>query len=113
MEGNEQVCVPRATVPLDMDWTSWGEEEYVSVKSLISNLSAMMTALMTRMNDMDGGTKRRKVAFQGAPLPLSWLPLTMHQEPLLTYQPIPPVRRGWSRTTWEVCHHIYQTAQMR
>ena len=71
-----------APVHLDMDWMSGGkEEEEASVKSLISNMSSMLMALMARVDGMDGGPGRRTVAFQEAPLPPSWLPPWMRQKP--------------------------------
>ena len=67
---------PRAApVPSDSDWTSGGKDEEVSVKSLLSNRTTMMASMMTRMDQMDGGPKRWKVAFQGDhPAPLMVTP---------------------------------------
>ena len=44
-------------VGLNMDGTSGDGEEESSVKSLISNMASMMTALTIRMDDMDGSHK--------------------------------------------------------
>ena len=58
---------PEAPVTSDSDWTSGGEVEEASVKSLLSNMTSMMAALNTRVDDMEDGWKKRKVAFHGEP----------------------------------------------
>ena len=49
----------------DSEWTSGGEGEEVSVKDLLSNMTSMIAALHTRMDTMEAGGKKRKVAFHG------------------------------------------------
>ena len=56
---------PAAPVPSNSDWTSSDEEEEASVKRILSSMTTVMAALTTQIDDLDGGRKRWKVAFQG------------------------------------------------
>ena len=87
------------SVNSESDWKSGGEEEETSVKALLSNMTTMMAALNTCMDEMEGGWK--KVAFHRD---FRWMPAPAPELTApLVFQPHPPVRGDWRWPQWQAC----------